>query len=87
MNTRRAQTGDRVAIRPLLEQLMPDRSDRGDAIWTEALRDKRYAAWVAEDEGRLAGFVDVFLFPDVGHDRHIGVVTNVVVDERARGQG
>ena len=87
MNVRRAQAGDRAAIRPLLEQLMPERSDRGDAIWAEALRDERYAAWVAEDGGCLAGFADVFLFPDVGHDRHIGIVNNVVVEERARGQG
>lgn len=87
MNVRLAQIGDHAAIRPLLEQLMPERSDRGDAIWAEALRDERYAAWVAEDEGHLAGFVDVFLFPDVGHDRYIGVVNNVVVDARARGQG
>jgi ribosomal protein S18 acetylase RimI-like enzyme len=87
MNVRRAQSDDRTAIRPLLEQLMPGRSDRGDAIWADALRDEHYAAWVAEDKGQLAGFVDVFLFPDVGHDRYIGVVNNVVVDERARGQG
>jgi ribosomal protein S18 acetylase RimI-like enzyme len=87
MNVRRAQLVDRAIIRPLLEQLMPGRSDRGDAIWAEALQDERYAAWVAEDGGRLAGFVDVFLFPDVGHDRYIGVINNVVVDVRARGQG
>ena len=87
MGVRRAVEGDLATIHPLLEQLMPAELERRQAAWTDALADKGYAAWVAEVDGEPGGFIDLFLFPDVAHGGTIGVINNLVVDERFRGRG
>ena len=87
MGVRHAVEGDLATIHPLLEQLMPAELERRRAVWTDALADKGYAAWVAEVDGEPGGFIDLFLFPDVAHGGTIGVINNLVVDERFRGRG
>lgn len=56
-------------------------------IWTSALKHPGYAAWVAHISGKLAGFLDVIVFPDPAHGNPIGVISNLVVDERLRARG
>lgn len=87
MGIRRAVESDLQAIHPLLEQLMPAPAGRRHKMWEEALRNEGYAAWVADVDGTPAGFVDLFIFPDVAHGSNIGVISNLVVDERFRGRG
>lgn len=43
---------------------------------------------VAEADGRVAGTATLYVLPGVGHEgRPLGVVENVVVDERTQGTG
>lgn len=87
MELRRAIEGDLKAIHPLIEQLMPAPIDRRHVMWEEALRNERYAAWIVEVDGMPAGFVDLLIFPDIAHGSNIGVISNLVIDERFRGRG
>ncbi len=56
-------------------------------MWEEALRNEGYAAWIAEEDSTPAEFVDLVILPDVAHGGHIGVISNLVIDERFRGRG
>ena len=87
MGVRRAVESDLATIHPLLEQLMPAELERRQAAWANALADDGYAAWIAEVDGEPGGFIDLFLFPDVSHGGTIGLINNLVVDERFRGRG
>lgn len=87
MGIRRAIGSDLKAIHPLLEQLMPAPVGRRQMMLKDALRNENYAAWVAEVDDTPAGFVDLFILPDVAHGNNIGVVNNLIIDERFRGRG
>ncbi len=84
---RRAVKRDLEAIHPVLEQLMPGALERRRTMWSASLEHAGYAAWVAEVDGTLGGFIDVFVFPDVAHGSKMGLISNLVVDERCRGRG
>ncbi len=84
---RRAVKRDLEAIHPILEQLMPGALEQRRMMWSAALEHAGYAAWVAEVDGTLVGFIDVVVFPDVSHGSKIGLISNLVVDERFRGRG
>ena len=87
MAVRRAVESDLGAIHPLLDELVHAELGRRRATWSEALTVTAYAAWVGEIDGTLAGFMDLFLFPDVAHGGTIGLINNLVVDARFRGRG
>jgi len=87
MGVRRAVESDLKTIHPLLEQLMNAEPDRRRTMWSEALENEGYAAWIADADGQPVGFIDLFVFPDVAHGRTIGLINNLVVDERFRGRG
>lgn len=87
MKVRRATDGDLAAIHPLLEQLMPAPEHRRLTMWNEALTHQGYAAWIAEVDGKPAGFLDLYVFPDTAHGNYIGLVNNLIIDERFRGRG
>jgi ribosomal protein S18 acetylase RimI-like enzyme len=84
---RRVVESDFAAAHGLLDQLMPAAVDLRRAIWSDTLAHGNYAAWIAELGGRPAGFVDLFVFPDLAHGRNIALVNNLVVDERFRRRG
>ncbi len=87
MSVRRAIESDLEAIHPLLEQLMYAEAQQRLAIWNEVVKEENYAAWVAEEDRRLVGFIDLFIFPDVAHGHSLGVISNLVIDEHFRGRG
>lgn len=84
---RRAVDQDFEAAHRLLEQLMPAPSNLRHAIWSRTLAHQGYAAWIAEVDGRPAGFIDLYVFPDIGHGRDIGLINNLVVGEEFRRRG
>jgi N-acetylglutamate synthase-like GNAT family acetyltransferase len=86
MGVRRAVETDLEAIHPLLEQLMQTELDRRHMMWSESLEDAGYAAWIAEADGKPVGFVDLLVFPDVAHGSKIGLISNLIIDERFRGR-
>ena len=87
MSVRPAVEGDLERVHSLLEQLMPAQLERRQAAWAKALADEGYAAWIAEVDGEPGGFIDLILFPDVAHGGTVGLINNLVVDERLRGRG
>ena len=84
---RRAVENDLDGIHRLLEQRSPAEFERRRAVWRESLAREGYAAWIAEIDDQAAGFIDLYLFPDVSHSRTIGLVNNLFVDERYRRRG
>lgn len=87
MDIRRARASDLEVMQPLLDQLMRAPIDQRHAIWRDSLAHPGYTAWVAEANSALVGFIDLLVFPDVAHGCKVGVINNLVVDERFRGQG
>lgn len=87
MRIRRARSDDFPAIQMLLNQLMPGLEHRRQAMWSMLMAHQDYAAWIAEVEDTPAGFLDLVVFPDAAHGENIGIVSNLIVDERFRGAG
>lgn len=87
MIIRRAGETDTHAIHPVLEQLMHVEERQRAEVWPRLLSDPSYAAWVAEEDQQVVGFLDVVTWPDIGHGNRVGLVNNLVVDEGRRGQG
>lgn len=86
-DVRRVVLSDFEVVHSLLDQLMPASSNLRRDIWRPMLARRDYAAWIAEVGGRPAGFIDVYVLPDIGHGRDIGLINNLVVDERFRRRG
>ncbi|HKX17995.1 MAG TPA: GNAT family N-acetyltransferase [bacterium] len=84
---RRVVEHDFEPVHRLLEQLMPALPDLRQHIWGRMLARQDYAAWIAEIEDRPAGFIDLYVFPDIGHGRNIALINNLVVDEAFRRRG
>lgn len=84
---RRVVEPDFEAVHRLLEQLMPASQGLRRALWSGTLAQENFAAWIAEVDGRPAGFLDLYVFPDVAHGRNIGLINNLVVDEAFRRRG
>lgn len=87
MQVRHARQDDFSAIQTLLNQLMPGEPHGRRAMWKALEHHPAYAAWVADVDGVLAGFIDVFVFPDVAHGAPISVINNLVVGEPFRRRG
>lgn len=87
MNVRRVLETDLEGIDHVLEQLMHGDHSRRRAIWPSLLNDRSFVAWVAVEGGTVVGFLDVLLWDDIAHGRMVGLVNNLIVDARVRGQG
>jgi len=46
-----------------------------------------HRAWVAEIDDVVAGFLDLFVFPDVAHGAPIAIINNLIVGEPFRRRG
>ena len=84
---RRVRESDAVAIDALLEQLMPGSAERRRSLWPTLFQTEGYTAWVADTDSELAGFLDLFILPDIAHGGWMGLINNLVVDGRFRGRG
>ena len=85
-DVRRAVEDDFEVVHRLLEQLMPASQQLRQAMWRGTLAQENFAAWIAEVEGRPAGFLDLYVLPDIGHGRNIALINNLVVDQEFRGR-
>jgi GNAT superfamily N-acetyltransferase len=87
MRIRRARPDDFLKVQSLLTQLMPGLPRGQEAMW-DALGDyPGSGAWVAAIDDALAGFLDLFLFPDVAHGARIAIINNLIVGEPFRRRG
>ena len=87
MQIRRTRPDDFPKVQSLLTQLMHGLPQGQQAMW-DALRGyPGYSAWVAEIDEALAGFLDLFVFPDVAHGAPIAIINNLIVGEPFRRRG
>ncbi len=87
MQIRRTRPDDFLKVQTLLTQLMPGPPQGRQAMWDELGSYPDYGAWVAEVDDTLAGFLDMFVFPDVAHGAPIAIINNLIVGESFRGRG
>lgn len=87
MQIRRARPDDFLKVQSLLTQLMPGRPHGQQAMWDTLAVYPGYGAWVAEIGDALAGFLDLFVFPDVAHGAPIAIINNLIVGEPFRRRG
>lgn len=66
--------------------LMEDQKLR-EACLTDSIKDPKRDIYVVEIEGRLAGFFELYTFPDFVHGGKIALIQNLVITEEYRGLG
>ncbi len=85
---RRAAGTDAAAIAELSTQLGYSSAEPQTAARLAALKDHPdIRAYVAEQGGRVVGFVGLMVFPAFHRDGLHGYITALVVDEKVRGSG
>ena len=86
---RPARTSDVKALSLLADKLMPREARNSDRmrVLKRLLRKPNYYLYVAERDGDLVGFVDLWFFSDFAHAGRIGIIQNLFVDREVRRQG
>jgi GNAT superfamily N-acetyltransferase len=56
-------------------------------VLTQSLRKPNYYIYVAEEDKRLVGFVDLCVFSDFAHAGGMGIIQNLFVDREVRRRG
>jgi ribosomal protein S18 acetylase RimI-like enzyme len=57
------------------------------SIWEIALRDPDYELWVAEVDGEIVGFIDLWIIHDFCHGGKLSYIQNLYVTPEYRGLG
>lgn len=86
---KRATRDDFNRIAELMQELLGDPVNERKSFFENALDSKNYVALVGEIKGNIAGFLDIWSFPDLGHGANLGLIGNFIVtkDYRKRGIG
>jgi len=84
---RKANLGDLDQINSLAEELLGSSVGDRREMFVKALENKDYLCLVAEIDGEVVGFIDMWAFPDVSHGAYLAQIQNVVVTEKMRGKG
>lgn len=86
---RRANASDVSVLAGLADKLIPGEASESDRvrILTRSLRRSNYFLYVAEEERRLLGFVDLWVFPDFAHGGKMGIIQSLFVDRTIRRRG
>lgn len=86
---RLAHISDARLLAELADKLIPREARTAERIrvLTRSLRKQNYQLYVAEQDGRLLGFVDLWVFPDFAHAGRMGIIQNLFVDRRFRRRG
>ncbi|HEX9532114.1 MAG TPA: GNAT family N-acetyltransferase, partial [bacterium] len=87
MRIRHIRPDDFLKVQSLLTQLMPGRPHGQQAMWDALGGYSGHRAWVAEIDDVVAGFLDLFVFPDVAHGAPIAIINNLIVGEPFRRRG
>ncbi|HEY4128871.1 MAG TPA: GNAT family N-acetyltransferase [Gammaproteobacteria bacterium] len=88
LTVRRAATADAAAVAALSTQLGYASAEPQAAARLAALQDHPDLwALVAEQDGRVIGFIGLMVFPAFHRDGLHGYITALVVDEKLRGSG
>ncbi len=87
MRIRHIRPDDFLKVQSLLTQLMPGRPHGQQAMWDALGGYSGHRAWVAEIDDVVAGFLDLFVFPDVAHGAPIAIINNLRVREPFRRRG
>lgn len=92
VNVRRAAPDDYLRVAALLSELgrpriMPDTTDRAQAVWERHLADRNTASLVAEADGEIVGFLSLVFRERLNCVSPQAWVPDLVVTEAARGQG
>jgi len=86
---RPARASDSKALSLLANKLMPREARTSDRIRVLkfSLRNPNYYLYVAEENERVLGFVDLWVFSDFAHAGRMGIIQNLFVDHRLRHRG
>lgn len=87
VNIREATMNDFEQINELMQDLLGDPIFERKKVFHEALSSENYIPLIAEVSADIAGFLDIWHFPDVGHGAKLGVIENFIVSERYRKMG
>ena len=84
---RRATLNDIEEIEALLQELIGDPLNDRTRFYKDAFSSEDYVGLVAEKEGDIIGYVDLWGFPDPGHGAVLGVILNFIVSKEHRKKG
>jgi ribosomal protein S18 acetylase RimI-like enzyme len=87
VNVRQSTIEDIDQVSELMQELLGDPIFGRENIFKKSLSSKNYIPLVAEINGNIVGFLDIWHFPDVGHGAKLGVIENFIVTERHRKMG
>lgn len=86
---RKGTNRDILKLVELAEVLLPGEASHAqrDRVLESSLRDPGYDVLIATASGEVAGFVDLWTFPDFAEGSNISIIQNLVVAPRFRGRG
>jgi len=84
---RKANLGDINQINSLAEELLGSPVGDREEMFVKALENKNYLCLVAETNGEVVGFIDMWAFPDASHGAYLAQIQNLIVTEKMRGKG
>lgn len=84
---RRATLNDTDKIEVLLQELIGNPLNDRRRFYDHAFSSEDYVGLVAEKEGDIIGYVDLWGFPDPGHGALLGVILNFIVSKEHRKLG
>lgn len=87
MEIRKAIKEDFIQISSLMQELLGNPVFERKGYFEEALSSENFEALVAEIDDEVVGYLDIWIFPDVGHGANLGLIVNFIVDERYRKKG
>jgi ribosomal protein S18 acetylase RimI-like enzyme len=84
---RRAKLDDMEEIEILLLELIGEPKGERRKFFIKALSSEDYAGFLAEKNGEIIGYVDLWGFSDPGHGAVLGVIPSFIVSKEHRRKG
>jgi ribosomal protein S18 acetylase RimI-like enzyme len=81
---RRAKLDDMEEIEDLLQELIGDPKGERRKFFIKALSSEDYAGFLAEKNGEIVGYVDLWGFFDPGHGAVLGAILSFIVSKEHR---
>ena len=87
INIRQARLDDFEQVSVLLQELIQDPLNDRKNFFQNALTSETYVGLVAEKDGEIIGFLDIWHFPDPGHGAVLGIIPSFIVSKNYRKMG